>query len=283
MSSAAARYAAVYDAVVASDHFVDHRMPGDHWAEMAELFRLDPKRRRDANLSALAEYLEPSDVFLDVGGGAGRISLALADCVKEVVLVEPSEGMREQFASARDLAGIANTRITSDWWMDSDETGDVIHVSDVTYFVRDIVPFIAKLHNSASRRVIICVWRPAPGDMASDLRELATGQRPPRWPALPELAAVLWEMGLLPDIRVLPDEPWWLADDERNLSEQDAIDLAMRWLDSEDGDVRATVSRNLDQVFSRGPEGLTPRWLSEPRAALLTWETGGTLLDIPGG
>ena len=281
MSSAADRYAAVYDAVVASDHFVDHRMPGDHWAEMAEMFRLDPKRRRDAYLTALAGYLEPSDVLLDVGGGAGRISLALADSVTEVVLIEPSEGMRGQFASARDQAGITNTRITPDWWMDSHETGDVIHLSDVTYFVRDIAPFVAKLHNSASRSVIIGVWRPAPGDMASDLRELATGERPPRWPALPELAAVLWEMGLLPDIRILPDEPWWLTDEERNLSEPGAIDLATRWLNSEDSEVRATVSRNLDRLFARTPEGLTPRWLSEPRAALLTWETGGIPLDIP--
>ena len=218
MMSAADRYAAVYDAVSASDHFVDHRMPGDHWADMAEMFRLDPSRPRDANLSALIDYLEPSDVLLDVGGGAGRISLALADCVKEVVLIEPSEGMREQFIAARDQAGITNARITTDWWLDSHETGDVVHLSDVTYFVRDIVPFVVKLHNAADRRVMITVWRPTPGDMASDLRRAVYGETPPPWPGLPELAAVLWEMGLLPEIRPLPDEPWWLTDAERGLS-----------------------------------------------------------------
>ena len=173
-ATAADRYAAVYDAVAASDHFVDHRAPGDHWADMAEMFRLDPRRPRDANLSALIDYLEPSDVLLDVGGGAGRISLALADCVKEIVLIEPSEGMREQFIAAQGEAGITNARITSDWWMDSGETGDVVHLSDVTYFVRDIVPFVAKLHHAAARRVMITVWRPTPGDMASDLRGTGT-------------------------------------------------------------------------------------------------------------
>lgn len=247
------------------------------------MFRLDPSRPKDANLSALAAYLEPSDVLLDVGGGAGRVSLALADCVKEAVLVEPSEGMREQFIIARDQAGITNTRIAADWWMDSDETGDVIHLSDVTYFVRDIAPFVEKLHNSASRRVTITVWRPTPGDMGSVLRSAVLGERPPHWPGLPELAAVLWEMGLLPEIRPLPDEPWWLTDAERSLSDTEAVDLAMRWLDAEDDQTRAAVSSKLDQVFDRAPDGLTPRWLSQPRTVLLTWETGGKPLSAAGG
>jgi len=278
MNEAAARYAAVYDAALAAGRFSDHREPGDHWADLAELFRLDPLRPRDANLAAVANYLEPSDVFLDVGGGAGRVSLAIADCVKEVVLIEPSAGMRAQFVASRDQAGITNTRIATDWWMDSDETGDVIHLSDVTYFVRDIVPFIAKLHNSASRRVMITVWRPTPGDMGSELREIVQGERPPRWPGLPELAAVLWEMGLLPDIQPLPDEPWWLTDEERNLSDEAAIELALRWLDDEEAKTRDAVSENLERLFVRRSDGLTARWLSEPRAVLVTWETGGRAL-----
>ena len=279
MTSAADRYAARYDAVVEAGRFTDHQLPGDHWAEFAELFRLDPRRPRDANLSLLANCLEPSDVFLDVGGGAGRISLALADCVREVVLIEPSAGMREQFAAARDEAGITNARITADWWMDSPETGDVIHLSDVTYFVRDIVPFITKLHNSASRRVMINLWRPTPGDMGSLLNEVVMGETPPRWPGLPELAAVLWEMGLLPEIRPLPDEPWWLTDSERNLSTAEAIDLAMKWLDSEDDATRATVSNNVARLFDgTATGGFTPKWLSRPRSVMLTWETGGERL-----
>ena len=279
MSEAAVRYAAVYDAALSADRFSDHQLPGDHWADLAELFRLDPTRPKDANLLAVADYLEPTDVFLDVGGGAGRVSLALADCVSEVALIEPSAGMREQFIAARDEAGITNTRIATDWWMDSDETGDVIHLSDVTYFVRDIVPFVTKLHNSARRRVMITVWRPTPGDMGSDLREIVLGETRPHWPGLPELAGVLWEMGLLPEIRPLPDEPWWLTEEERHLSGAEATDLAMRWFGSEDDAVRQAVASNLDRLFERSEGGLTPGWLSRPRAVLITWETHGRRLD----
>ena len=87
-------------------------------------------------------------------------------------------------------------------------------------------------------------------------------------------------MGLLPEIRPLPDEPWWLTDAERGLSDEDAVALAMRWLDAEDDPTRAAVSNKLDQVFDRTPNGLTPRWLSRPRAVLLTWETGGQAADV---
>ena len=205
-------------------------------------------------------------------------------------------GCAPSFAAARDAAGITNTRLSPDWWLDSAETGEVIHLSDVTYFVRDIVPFIAKLHAAASRRVMLTVWRPTPGDMGAAVRRIIRGENPARWPGLPELAAVLWEMGLLPEIRPLPDPPWWLTDEERNLSESDAVEFALRWLATEDDEAgaddgadaadgagvdnadRAAVSANLDRLFDRTDGGLTPRWLSRPRAVLLTWATGGAAI-----
>lgn len=275
MTAAADQYAAVYDAALAAGRFADHDRPGDHWAEHAALFRLDPRRPLDANLAAIAGYLHPDDRLVDVGGGAGRVSLVMAGRVSEVVLVEPSAGMRAEFIAARDEAGIANARVTSDWWPDSNETGDVVFLSDVTYFVRDIVPFVAKLHNAASRRVMIVVWRPTPGDMGAMLRRVVLGENPPCWPGLPELAAVLWEMGLLPEIRPLPEPPWWLTDAERGLSDTDAIALAMRWLDTDDDATGQSISDNLERLFERTDAGLTPRWLSQSRAVLLTWETGG--------
>lgn len=279
MTSAAHRYAAAYDAALAAQRFDDHADQKDHWAEYAGMFRLDPRRPLDRNLQAIADYLRPGDRLVDVGGGAGRVSLALAGHVAEVVLVEPSAGMRAEFAAAQDQAGITNARMMADWWLDSDETGDVVHLSDVTYFVRDIVPFVAKLHHAAARRVMITVWRPTPGDMGAELRRVVYGETPPPWPGLPELAAVLWELGLLPEIRPLPDEPWWLTDAERGLSDTDAIALAMRWLDTDDEAARQSVSANLGQLFACTNAGLTPLWLSQPRAVLLTWETHGLPLS----
>ena len=279
MISAAARYAAVHDATLAAGRFADHRRRADHWADLAEEFRMDPHRPWDKNLQAIARYLQPTDVLLDVGGGAGRVSLPLAGQVREVVLAEPSESMRGQFIQSRDGAGITNARVSPDWWLDSAETGDVAITSDVVYFVRDIVPFLAKLHNSASRRVIICVWRPTPGDMDNELRRLLFDEQPPPWPGLPELAAVLWEIGLLPDIEVIPQAPWWIPEAAGGLTELQAVDLTMSRLERDDEATRMLIENNFDRLFERGSAGLTPRWLSGAREIMVTWETHGKYLD----
>ncbi len=278
MSSAAERYAAVHDAALAAARFADHRRRADHWADLAELFRLDPHRPWDKNLHAIAGHLQPTDVLLDVGGGAGRVSLPLAGQVREVVLVEPSETMRGQFIQSRDEGGIANARVSPDWWIDSAETGDVAITSDVVYFVREIRPFVAKLHNSASRQVIICVWRPTPGDMDSELRRVLFGERPPPWPGLPELAAVLWEVGLLPDIQVIDQAPWWIPEAAGGLSDGEAMDLAMGRLERDNETTRRKIEANFDRLFERRPDGLTPRWLNRAREVMITWETHGQSL-----
>ena len=154
----------------------------------AELFRRDPGRTPDANLSIIAGCLRPDDRLVDVGGGAGRVSLALAGRVREVVAVEPSAAMRAQFVAARAAAGIANARVTPERWADSSETGEVVHLSDVTYFVRDIVPFLAKLHRAAARRVLLTVWHPRRATLTANCAAsyLAKRRRPGRgcrnWP-----------------------------------------------------------------------------------------------------
>lgn len=277
MRGAGANYAAVYDAAVAAQRFADHGQPGDHWAEWAGLFRGDPGRTPDGNLSVIASYLRPTDRLLDVGGGAGRVALALAGRVREVVVVEPSPAMRAEFAAARDAAGIGNARATPERWPESAETGDVVHLSDVTYFVRDIVPFVARLHRAAARRVLITVWHPAPGDIDGELRRVIFGAAPPPWPGLPDLAAALWDMGLLPHIRPLPELPWWLPEAAGGLSEAQAIDFAMRRLERTDAATRGAVSANLGRLYERTAQGMTPRWLAPAREVLLTWPTGGQL------
>ncbi len=272
--NAAEHYAALYDAAMSREWLSNVSVPGDPWRDFAELFRRDPHRPLDGNLAALAGYLHESDKLVDVGGGAGRVSLAMAGRVRQVELVEPSAGMRAQFIAARDEAGIANAQASDDWWMESDAVGDVITLSDVTYFVRDIVPFVTKLHQSARRRVLINVWNPTPGDLHAGLHRALYGQAPPHLPGLPELAAVLWEMGLLPDIRPLPEPPWWFAEALGGMSEPDAIEFALAMVGSTNEDTRRLVESRLETLFVVGESGLIPRWLTSAREVLITWETG---------
>jgi hypothetical protein len=69
-------YAARFDAVAdQAGRIVGARPLADRWGgAMAARFRLDPRRPLDPVLEAVASYLSPGDVLLDVGGGAGRVA-----------------------------------------------------------------------------------------------------------------------------------------------------------------------------------------------------------------
>jgi len=99
--SAADRYAARVDIVLAQrTRLRGPQPPGDKRAGCPTdhpLVKADPLRRLDPNLAIIASYIEADDVIIDVGGGAGRISLPLALRCREVINVEPSTIMANGF------------------------------------------------------------------------------------------------------------------------------------------------------------------------------------------
>jgi hypothetical protein len=92
--TAAHTYATLLDAV----HAQRLRLHGPQPAEdrfggpVAQRFRADPHRRLDANLQVVASYVQPDDVLIDVGGGAGRVGLPLALRCRQVINVDSSPG-----------------------------------------------------------------------------------------------------------------------------------------------------------------------------------------------
>src|SRR5713101_6868151 len=80
-------------------------LPADH-----PLIKSDARRSLDPNLQLIADYIEADDVIVDVGGGAGRVSLPLALRCKEVINIDPSLSMGVGFAANAAQAGISNAR-----------------------------------------------------------------------------------------------------------------------------------------------------------------------------
>ncbi len=269
-------YAAQVDAVHAQrTRIYDEEQNGDLWADQAPRFALDPRRVVDENLEAMAGYVQPDDVVIDVGGGAGRISLPLALRCREVINAEPSTGMGAQFARLAANAGISNASWLEGAWYDAkDIRGDVLITADVTYFVRDIVPFIEKLTAAARRRVLIAVWSIPPPNRSARLFRLVHGEKQEPYPGYQELLPVLWQMGLLPEIRVLPSPPWW--DVQFYQSRDEALESAIgrqQWLGPKNAALaRAIIESHFDELFQTTSQGIQPVWRPKVRELLITWE-----------
>ncbi|HEY7296176.1 MAG TPA: class I SAM-dependent methyltransferase [Dehalococcoidia bacterium] len=209
MASAVSTYQAMIDAVTAQrERLHGGPWPGNRWSgEHARRFRLDPRREPSPNLAALAAYVETDDVVLDVGGGAGRIGLPLALRCREVINLDPSEAMQAEFAACAAEAGIANVRqIAAGWESLCELHGDVVIVANLTYFVREIDAFIQALGRAARRRVLITLWSVAPSAENAPLFELVYGEPQRPVPSYRELLPAIWELGILPDVRVLPEQ-----------------------------------------------------------------------------
>jgi SAM-dependent methyltransferase len=265
------RYAAMVDAAAAQTTNFG-RGGGDAWAERASHFRLDPRREVDVNTAAVLSLIEPGDTVLDVGGGAGRVALPAALRCRSVLNVDPSAAMRAEFEASAREAGITNaTAIAGNWPEGADGlAADVVTVSNVTYFVRDIVPFVRALDAVARRRVIITVWSVAPASQGAELFELLHGKPRAMAPSYRELLPVLWDLGLMPDVRVLPG-PLRRAG-ERPPTREAAIQLALQrgGADQLEG-AAATVEAHFDQLFESSAEGFLPRWIPPVRELLVTW------------
>ena len=273
----AQQFAAYIDAVVEQQARLHGTAASDDpWTgRLARLFRFDPHRKLEPNLEIIASYLRPDDVLVDVGGGAGRVTLPLALRCREAIVVDPSAGMGAEFDECRDEAGIANARRIEAGWMDAaGVTGDVVFSADVTYFVRDIVPFIEKLQGAARRRVMIALWSVSPPNSETALYELLYGEAMAPVPGFRELMSVLWEMEILPDLLVLPESPWWEGSVLRTREEavEDAIESG--WVMERDiPAAREMLFRHFDELFSADDAGFHPRWRQPSREVLITWET----------
>ena len=272
MDSATA-YAARVDACTAQNARVA-TPSGDRWASRASLFRVDPRRSLEANTATVAALVDPGDILLDIGGGAGRVSLPIALRCREVINIEPSPAMRDQFDAAAAEAAITNARCLAQGWPSAAATlsGDVALVANVTYFVRDIVPFIEALVAAAGKRVIISVWSVPPPNHPATLFELLHGEAKERVPTHRDLLPVLWDLGILPDVRLLPDP--FRGARQRPPTREAAVAFALQ---SANGEALAgaagVVHAHFDELFSPSPEGFVPRWIPPVREMLITWVT----------
>ena len=272
MTAAETYTAQIYDYHAQLTRIHRDRLPLDTWASRVANFRFDPRRELTGVMGALATYVNPDDVVIDVGGGAGQVSLPLALQCRQVINVDPSPGMLREFDDLAQEAGITNVRsVLSDWLASEDVSGDLAVTRNVTYYVSEIVPFVEKMVSAAQRRVMIVVQSVPPPNQTPPIFQLLYDEQQVLVPSYRELLPVLWEMDILPDVYVMSGSPV-----ATSLSREDAVRLAVggMWPPPQDQDrARSLVEDNFQKLHEESGEGFRPTWRRPSLDMLITWET----------
>lgn len=252
--------------------------PADMWSNCAGSFKPDLTAPLSPLLERVASYLLPGDVLLDVGGGAGRLSLPLAGRCAQIVCIDPSPAMRESFSATAADAGITNASFIAGGWLDVPGVqGDVALVAHVTYFVTEIVPFVEKL-NASVRRVIIATRTVPPPNQVAPFFELVRGEALSPVPGHRELLAVLGEMGIEADVVDL-GEAALPATAPAGATREDAIRIEVEgairlgWLQRDEAErAAAVIGERFEELFTQVGGAFRRRNALDARDLLITWE-----------
>jgi ubiquinone/menaquinone biosynthesis C-methylase UbiE len=136
------------------DRFREVPDGADFYGPVSSLFRADPARSDDPVLARLLALARPADRWLDIGAGAGRYALPLAQAVREVVALDPSPSMLGALREGMAEHGVSNIRVVEGRWpqaADEIGAGDVALIAHVGYDVEAIGPFLDAMEAAAAR------------------------------------------------------------------------------------------------------------------------------------
>lgn len=178
------------------------------WRHDVARFVVDDTIERDGTSARWArEVLPPlGGTVLDVGCGGGRSVAPLIPPATEVIGVDRTGAMLDEFVGAATRAGVARRTVHGDWpdVMPTTPTADVAICHHVLYDVADVAPFLLAL--TARARLAVVVELPVRHPMTAwnEAFEHFWGVVRPEGPTHLDLVAVLRELGVDPEYTVSP-------------------------------------------------------------------------------
>lgn len=223
----------------------------DHYAPVTGLFGDNPRRKGDHILAAVLAHVQPEDMWLDAGAGAGRFAFPLALAVREVIALDPSPAMVKALVDGLAEYGIANVRVVEGRWPDAAAAFgpspfvDVCFIANVGHDTEAIGPFVEALDAAARRACVAVMQEQPPASIAAPFFEAVHGEPRTPLPALADFVDLLEARGSSPTVEILerPARAWRSRDevlrflrrqtwvrpgDEKDARLQEALDASLR-------------------------------------------------------
>jgi SAM-dependent methyltransferase len=182
--------------------------PRDFYAAVASDFRADPRRTHEPALERLRSLVKPGETWLDIGAGGGRYALPLALLAREVIAVEPSDGMQGVLRGGMAEHGISNVRLVAARWpMEAPPVADVALIAHLGYDIEAIGPFLDAMEASARRLCVAMLVTPSPPQPAERFWPLIHGEARVPLPSLTEFLVLLLARGRRFELRLHEREP----------------------------------------------------------------------------
>lgn len=158
-------------------------------------------------LPRVTTYVSKSSRVLEIGPGSGAFTIPLARAVNQVIALEPSASMRQVLTNKLDEEWLTNVRIlphkVEEGLAELDGEFDLAFASHSLYNVEPIDAVMRDLLRVA-RRVIILMGTGDEVDWQRALFLQFRGKPRVLPPSFREFYPLLMEMGIYPDVEILP-------------------------------------------------------------------------------
>ena len=244
----------------------------DSWNQLSARFApVAEGEPEDPMITLMQPWLEPKDTVLDVGCGAGRLTVPLAGICQSIIGIDSSPTMLNLLSNQVQDRQITNLRIDESTWEEwPEETVDVVLMSRLLYAIHPIEEFLEKAHRVASRGIIVMLSTAQPVAFFHPLREAAYGESRIEPTGANELRSVLESWGIAIDVRASEPVPTRAFPDAHTALRSAVTRLNIRENTPEYDKLRVAV----DEALTETSDGkFRFSWKFESVPYLFSWHT----------
>ncbi|MCW4022322.1 MAG: class I SAM-dependent methyltransferase [archaeon] len=192
----------------------------DKWAENYDKNNVLMQNLTKYQLDCL--QLSSGCTVLDVGAGTGRLTIPIANCVKQVTAVEPSENMLAFLKSIAEKENVNNivtvNRPFEDLLANEDIQPHDLVVASLSLCMLDLVTVLQKMNTLAKKYVYL--FLPASEWMNQELQKIIHGNTSP----ISKLGDYIYVYNILHDLGILANvEIWDFAVDQHYNTLDEAV------------------------------------------------------------